>query len=284
MNIKKIKRVVTGTHTQDGAGVKLVRVLSLNTVKDFDPFLMLDAFDSHNPADYIKGFPWHPHRGIETVTYLIEGEIEHADSMRNKGTINDGCCQWMTAGSGIIHQEMPQPSPSMLGLQLWVNLPAKDKMTAPAYRDIRANDIPSAQEEGATVKVISGAYKNIKAKMQGDYVKTLYLDINLKPNAKWQMPVNPHDNVFIYIFSGSLSVEGSVAEAKSAVLLGEGDSVAFSAGAQGARFVLVGGKPLKEPVAWGGPIVMNTEEELNTAFEELDNGKFIKDNHPKTKF
>lgn len=280
MTVKQIKKVVTGSAAQDGAGVKLVRVLGLRTVQDFDPFLMLDAFDSSNPADYIKGFPWHPHRGIETVTYLIEGQIEHGDSMGNKGSIDDGCCQWMTAGSGIIHQEMPQASPKMLGLQLWINLPAKDKMTAPAYRDIRSSDIPALKEEGAEIKIISGKYKNTSAKMQGDYVKTLYLDITLQPNAAWQMPVNTQDNFFVYIFSGSLSVEGSIANAKSAVLLGEGDSVAFSAGAQGARFVLVGGKPLKEPVAWGGPIVMNTEEELNTAFEELDNGKFIKDNHP----
>lgn len=282
MKYREIKTAVSGSAAQDGAGVKLVRVLGLRTVKDFDPFLMLDAFDSHNPEDYINGFPWHPHRGIETVTYLMEGCIEHGDSMGNKGTINDGCCQWMTAGSGIIHQEMPQPSPAMLGLQLWINLPAKDKMTAPAYRDIRAEDIPTVKEDGAEIKIISGQYKETTAKMTGDYVKTLYLDVHLKPNTVWTLKTNPKDNIFVYIFCGDLLIEDQKAAAKTAVLLTMGDCVAITAGLGGARFVLVGGEPLKEHVAWGGPIVMNTEEELNTAFDELDNGTFIKENHPKT--
>lgn len=281
MKFREIKTVVSGNPAQDGAGVKLVRVLGLRTVKDFDPFLMLDAFDSHNPEDYINGFPWHPHRGIETVTYLIEGGIEHGDSMGNKGTINDGCCQWMTAGSGIIHQEMPQASPAMLGLQLWINLPAKDKMTAPAYRDIRAQDIATIKEDGAEIKVISGQYKDTTAKMTGDYVKTLYLDVNLMPNKVWSLKTNPQDNMFLYIFSGDLLIDDQKAHAKTAALLTFGDNLAITAGEKGARFVLVAGQPLKEPVAWGGPIVMNTEEELNTAFEELDNGAFIKENHPK---
>jgi redox-sensitive bicupin YhaK (pirin superfamily) len=182
MSIRKIKRITGGAVQYDGAGVKLVRVLGRDDVEDFDPFLLLDAFDIDDPEDYLKGFPWHPHRGIETVTYLIEGEVEHGDSLGNTGVIRGGECQWMTAGSGIIHQEMPQRSPLMLGTQLWVNLPQKDKMTHPAYRDITADQIPIVAEEGVEVRIISGSYKGTDGPMSAEYVKTLYLDIQLKPN------------------------------------------------------------------------------------------------------
>ncbi|WP_424245046.1 hypothetical protein Dip510_000157 [Elusimicrobium posterum] len=284
MKIREIKKVVTGTQTRDGAGVKLTRVLSRGTVKDFDPFLMLDSFDSSNPEDYEKGFPFHPHRGIETVTYLIEGDIEHQDSMGNKGSINDGCSQWMTAGSGIIHQEMPNPAmPRMLGVQLWVNLPKKDKMTAPAYRDIRPNHIPKIKEENAVVGVVSGSYKSTQGAVQGDYVKVTFLDIDLKPGKIWEAEVPENLNFFAFIILGSAAFGTSdeLIAQKSAVLLSNGGKITAKAGGNGARILLIGGEMLREDVAWGGPIVMNSQDELEKAFEELEDGTFIKDNHPK---
>ncbi|MDD5704485.1 MAG: pirin family protein [Kiritimatiellae bacterium] len=277
--IRNVRRIVTGTNQVDGAGVKLVRVLGPDTTQEFDPFLMLDAFDSRNPADYTKGFPWHPHRGIETVTYLIEGDIEHGDSLGNNGRILDGGCQWMTAGSGIIHQEMPQARPRMLGLQLWVNLPRKDKWVRPQYRDIKAAMIPKVDEAPGTVGVISGAYGQANGATQGDYVKALLLDVALKPEATWNLPTDPQSTLFIYIVDGEGSFGGAKPSVKSrrAVLFHEGDEFAVQAGPTGMRFVLAAGRPLREPIAWGGPIVMNTQEELDQAFAELDNKTFIRE-------
>jgi len=276
---RKAQKTVTGSTQFDGAGVKLVRVIGHDNVYDFDPFLMLDAFDSRDPADYIKGFPWHPHRGIETVTYLIEGDIEHGDSIGNKGSILDGCCQWMTAGSGIMHQEMPQPAPRMLGVQLWLNLPAKDKMAAPQYRDIRADMIPAVSAGGGTVRVVSGTYQQTQGPVSGDYVKMLMLDVELPPSKSWELGTNPEDTLFIYIVEGDIRFEdegSTLFPSRRAVLFGNGDKLFAQAGPQGARFLVFAGKPLGEPVAWGGPIVMNTRAELDTAFSELNNGTFIK--------
>ncbi len=276
--IKNVHRIVTGNNQIDGAGVHLVRVLGPGTTKEFDPFLMLDAFDSRNPADYVKGFPWHPHRGIETVTYLIAGDIEHGDSLGNKGHILDGGCQWMTAGSGIIHQEMPQASPRMLGLQLWVNLPKSDKMVPPQYRDLTAAMIPKVRETSGTVGVIAGTYGKNKGATQGDYVPTLLLDVALKADAIWHLPVDPQATLFIYVVEGSgqFGDPSKRVESHRAVLFGEGDEFQVQAGAEGMRFVLFAGKPLHEPIAWGGPIVMNTQEELDQAFAEIDQGTFIR--------
>jgi redox-sensitive bicupin YhaK (pirin superfamily) len=276
--IRGIRRVLTGTNQVDGAGVRLVRVLGPATTKDFDPFLMLDAFDSRNPADYVQGFPWHPHRGIETVTYLIAGDIEHGDSLGNQGHIRDGCCQWMTAGSGIIHQEMPQASPRMLGLQLWINLPRKDKWARPQYRDLTPDRIPTVHEAAGTVSVVSGHYGKAAGATQGDYVKALLLDVGLKPDAAWRLPVDPEATLFIYIVEGAGTLGDSVTPTEShrAVLFGEGDELTVRAGSQGMRFVLAAGRPLHEPIAWGGPIVMNTQAELDQAFAELDQGTFIR--------
>ncbi len=276
--IRNIRRVVTGSNQVDGAGVHLVRVLGPDTTKEFDPFLMLDAFDSRNPADYIKGFPWHPHRGIETVTYLIAGDIEHGDSLGNKGHIRDGGCQWMTAGSGIIHQEMPQASPRMLGLQLWLNLPRQDKWVRPRYRDITPDLIPKVAEAAGTVGVISGRYGKARGGTQGDYVQTLLLDVDLKPKAAWRLPVDAQSTLFIYVIegSGTLGDPPQRVESRRAVLLGEGDEFSGQAGPEGMRFVLAAGRPLHEPIAWGGPIVMNTREELDQAFAEIDQGTFIR--------
>jgi len=281
MQYRGIRKIVTGTPAMDGAGVQLTRVVGRADVQDFDPFLMLDAFDSENPADYTKGFPWHPHRGIETVTYLVSGDIEHADSLGNKGSIVDGGCQWMTAGSGIIHQEMPQAAKRMLGLQLWLNLPAKHKMTNPEYRDLVANKIPVLTEEGSRIAVLAGSCRGANGAMRGDYVDATMLDIALEAGTSCSIPVDPAHNAFIYILDGSISLEPSgkagFHDRRRALLLGEGDSVALTASAKaGARCVLFTGVPLREPVAWGGPIVMNTREELEHAFEEIDAGTFIK--------
>lgn len=275
---RPIRLIVTGTHQVDGAGVKLVRVLGPAQTQEFDPFLMLDAFDSRNPDDYIKGFPWHPHRGIETVTYLIAGDIEHGDSLGNRGHILDGGCQWMTAGSGIIHQEMPQASPRMLGLQLWLNLPRKDKWAHPQYRDITAALIPKLREDTGTVGVISGSYGPAKGATQGDYVRTLLLDVALKPDATWCLPVDGQSNLFIYIVEGAglFGTPPKRVESRRAVLFGDGDEFAVKAEPEGMHFVLFAGRPLREPIAWGGPIVMNTQEELDQAFAEIDNGTFIR--------
>jgi redox-sensitive bicupin YhaK (pirin superfamily) len=280
---RKCIQIVRGQHAIDGAGVRLRRVLGLNTVKDFDPFLMLDGFDSSNPQDYIKGFPWHPHRGIETVTYLLQGEIEHGDSLGNKGVIRNLQCQWMTAGSGIIHQEMPQASERLLGCQLWVNLPKKDKMTQPAYRDIKEQDVSVVQEKNATVRVLSGDYQNNHGAVKGEYVKVQYLDVALEPDSVWRYQETSNDQ--------TLAADDALVkfEEKACAILMSGsssnnsdyDEVLVKAGTEGARFFLIAAKPLKEPVAWGGPIVMNTEEELDEAFRELNNKTFIKHDKPQ---
>ena len=276
MDKRKLLKTVRGSDAVDGAGVKLVRVLGHGTISDFDPFLMLDAFDAKDPRDYIKGFPWHPHRGIETVTYLIQGKIEHGDSLGNSGVIGTGDCQWMTAGSGIIHQEMPKKAERMLGLQLWLNLPAKDKMTEPKYRDITAAMVPKVEESHATVRVISGTFKGVEGAIQGDYVKTLMMDAEIKAGGSLDVAVPHEDTLFFYVVSGSGSLEGDSLTAKSAVLTSKGDTLSLMASEEGMRVILFSGAPLNEPVAWGGPIVMNTREELEKAFEEIRDGSFIR--------
>lgn len=287
MNKRKVTQIVRGQHAVDGAGVRLRRVLGAETIPDFDPFLMLDGFDSSDPKDYIKGFPWHPHRGIETITYLVKGKIEHGDSLGNKGTIYNQECQWMTAGSGIIHQEMPKASERMLGCQLWVNLPAKDKMTEPAYGDITQDKIVVTAEENAIVRILAGTYKGKQGVFEGKYVKVTYLDIDLAPNSTWTYSETPNnETLFTYLLDGTLAVDEQLLdfEEKSCAVLFRSanpdaktnDAVVVRSGNQGARFVLLAAKPLREPVAWGGPIVMNSREELQQAFDELDRGTFIK--------
>ena len=279
---RPIRRIVTGSRQIDGAGVRLVRVIGRGDVEEFDPFLMLDAFDSRDPGDYIRGFPWHPHRGIETVTYLIEGDIEHGDSLGNGGHILNGGCQWMTAGGGILHQEMPQASPRMLGLQLWINLPCKDKFAPPQYRDLSGDRIPRVREPGACVGVIAGHYGKTAGPTQGDYVKTTMLDVALEPGARFRLPTDSGATLFIYVVEGAGHFGDADKEIAShrAVLFGAGDEFAAQAGEKGVRFLLFAGHPLREPIAWGGPIVMNTREELDQAFEEIENGTFIRE--PRT--
>lgn len=288
---RKCTQIVRGQNAVDGAGVHLRRVLGLRTVKDFDPFLMLDGFDSTDPVDYTRGFPWHPHRGIETVTYLLKGKIEHGDSLGNSGIIGDLGCQWMTAGSGIIHQEMPKASERMLGCQLWVNLPKKEKMTMPAYRDIQQKDVSVVAEENATVRVLSGRYKNKPGAVKGEYVKVQYLDVDLKPGSIWSYKETPNDQtLFVYLIDGTLAADEALSEFEEkacAMLMTAStdsstgfDEVLVKSGSEGARFLLIAAMPLREPVAWGGPIVMNTQEELETAFAELDNNTFIRHDKP----
>jgi hypothetical protein len=278
--LRKVAKIVTGRRAVDGAGVHLVRVIGYHDTKDFDPFLMLDAFDSQNPADYVKGFPWHPHRGIETITYLISGDIEHGDSLGNSGSILDGDCQWMTAGSGIIHQEMPKASPRMLGAQLWLNLPAKDKMTDPLYGDIRRDQVPVIRENGSTVRIVAGEYGGRPGAFEGKFVPATYLDVELEPGAEWTFDSDPEWTLFLYSFAGQAAFdpdESVLYDERQAILFERGgEQLWVRAGDKGIRFILVTGQPLREPIAWGGPIVMNTREELDQAFAELDNNTFIR--------
>lgn len=274
---RNIKKIIKGMPAQDGAGVKLTRVLGARDVRDIDPFLMLDAFDSSNPKDYIKGFPWHPHRGIETFTYLISGNIEHQDSLGNKGVLSDNEAQWMTAGSGIIHQEMPKEAERMRGLQLWINLPAANKMVPPAYWDIKAKDILELKKPDQKIRIISGELEGLRPAVQPKYVQARILDVHLDANAKFVLTTPSDKTVFLYLFEGlltNLTDQYSVRD-HSVALFEKGEEVALKAAVQ-SRFVLFEGLALNEPVAFGGPIVMNTREELEQAFRELDEGTFIR--------
>jgi len=277
--LRTVRKIVTGKDAVDGAGVKLVRVIGYRDTAEFDPFLMLDAFDSTNPDDYTKGFPWHPHRGIETITYLISGDIEHGDSLGNSGSILDGDCQWMTAGSGIIHQEMPKASERLFGVQLWLNLPARDKMVDPQYGDIKSEDITVVDEDGSRVRIIAGRYKDSIGAYEGRYVKATYLDVDVAAGRDWSFESRRDSTLFIYILRGEGLFDPAGTESitsKRAVLFEEGDRLWVRAGDEGIRFLLLSGKPLKEPIAWGGPIVMNTRQELDQAFRELSENTFIK--------
>lgn len=272
----KIIKEVRGMRTSDGAGVNLVRVLGHGDVKDFDPFLMLDSFDSTNPDDYTAGFPMHPHRGIETITYLIQGEIEHEDSLGNKDTIHAGEAQWMTAGSGILHQEMPQASERMLGFQLWLNLSADKKMTDPAYLSIEEGDIGLVDIDGARIRVLSGAYRNAKG-VTPHYIPATIYDIAIEKSRTVDIPTIPGETAFVFLIEGDAIIDDRRIASKTAVLFGEGDHIVVKApDEREVRAIFYSGKPLHEPISWGGPIVMNTKEELNFAYEELRRGTFIK--------
>lgn len=278
MKHREIMKTVRGQRAVDGAGVSLVRVLGNRDVYDFDPFLMLDSFDSTNPADYTAGFPWHPHRGIETITYLISGKIEHMDSLGNKGVIESGESQWMTAGSGILHQEMPIASERMLGLQLWLNLPQKEKMAQPAYLGITQDMIPIIEADRATVRVLSGGYGGVNGVLPR-HIPAGILDVSLPKGERITLPTKPEETVFAFLILGDAVINAHLISEKTAVLFGAGDSVVIEATPdRDLRFLLFSGKALHEPIAWGGPIVMNTREELDLAFEELRNGTFIKNN------
>lgn len=284
-NYREIKKIVTGSNTIDGAGVNLVRVFGNNDVKEFDPFLLLDGFDSTDPTDYVNGFPWHPHRGIETITYLIQGNIDHWDSLGNKGSILSEDCQWMTAGSGIIHQEMPKPSERMLGAQIWLNLPSEHKMCSPAYGDITHKDIPTITINNTVVKIIAGEYLEIPGAFKGNYVDATYLDIQIGANTTWEFISKESETLFVYIFQGGgvfgpdkiNSKNEDYIKEKHAVLFTQGKILQVKSNDMGLRFILLSAKPLNEPIAWGGPIVMNTKKDLEIAFQELRNNTFIKE-------
>lgn len=276
MKNRKVTRVVQGKPAVDGAGVRLTRVLGGSTIEDFDPFLMLDLFDSRNPEDYIRGFPTHPHRGIETITYLVAGELAHEDSLGNKGLITPGACQWMTAGSGILHQEMPQEAERLLGLQLWLNLPSAEKLTNPKYFDIEPDDVGLVEENGGFVKVISGEYEDVRG-VTPHHIQATLLDVMLDEGQSIEISVKEDETVFVFLIEGAGMLDGEIFEEKTALLLGEGELVEVSAlPGEVLRFFLASAPPLHEPVAWGGPIVMNTREELRLAFDELRAGTFIK--------
>lgn len=278
--LRTVSKIKQGFRTFDGAGVSLVRVIGNADTKDYDPWLMLDAFDSTNPRDYTKGFPMHPHRGMETITYLIEGEIEHMDSLGNKGVIRDGEAQWMTAGSGIIHQEMPKAKPRMLGAQIWLNLPKKYKMVDPSYGDIRNQDMPKVPLDGGELKIIAGTYKGTTGAFTPKYIPANYFDVKLNPNAEWELETDPNHTLFAYLFEGSADFsanhKGEMINNKQAVLFTQGDKLPVKAGENGVRMIMLSAPPIKEPVAWGGPIVMNTQAELYATYDELDNGTFLK--------
>lgn len=277
---RKIKKYFIGRPAQDGAGVKLYRTFGYHEIPEFDPFLMMDFFDSTNPDDYTKGFPWHPHRGIETVTYLVSGKIEHQDSLGNKGTIGDGDCQWMKAGSGILHQEMPKASTRMLGVQIWLNIPAKGKMTPPKYGDITVDMIPVYKDEKEVVHIIAGVYKGLVGPMQGGTeIEPTFFDVELKANEEFVFELDSSFNAYAFLIEGEANFEGDkekIISYPNGVLYETGDTIRINTKDKAARFLLVAGKKINEPIAWGGPIVMNTKEELNLAFKELDEGTFIK--------
>jgi hypothetical protein len=278
MKHREIVKTVRGQRAVDGAGVSLVRVLGNRDVYDFDPFLMLDSFDSTDPKDYTAGFPWHPHRGIETITYLISGRIEHMDSLGNKGAIESGESQWMTAGSGILHQEMPIASERMLGFQLWLNLPQKEKMSEPAYLGITQDMIPVMESDRAKIRVLSSEYGGVSGVLPR-HIQAGILDISLPKNERIILPTKPEETVFAFLILGEAIIDAHMISEKTAVLFGAGDSVSIEATPDhDLRFILFSGKALHEPIAWGGPIVMNTRAELDLAFEELRNGSFIKQN------
>lgn len=276
---RKIKIILIRQPTLEGAGVHLNRVFGYNEAPTFDPFLMLDDFRSDTPEHYLKGFPWHPHRGIETITYVIKGDVEHGDSLGNKGIISSGDVQWMTAGSGIVHQEMPKgdANGSMHGFQLWANLPASQKMTRPKYRDISAGKIPEVRvQNGVRIKVIAGNINGARGPMDDVVIDPEFMDCTVPPEQSFTHKVDPSYTAFIYVIGGKGSTDNKAIENGNLVLFESGDHLSVNASDKPLRFLLLTGKPLKEPVAWRGPIVMNTQEELTIAFQEYQDGTFIK--------
>ncbi|HET6272829.1 MAG TPA: pirin family protein [Bacteroidota bacterium] len=300
MSIRPVKRIIQSQPTIEGAGVRLRRAFGFGATEEFDPFLLLDDFRNENPEDYLAGFPWHPHRGIETITYVLAGEVSHGDSLGNRGTLGAGDVQWMTAGRGILHQEMPKGDKQgrMHGFQLWANLPSTLKMTTPRYQDVKSGEIPEVtDDDGTVVRVVCGDFWGKSGPVEGVAANPRYLDVWVPPGKRKTLPVETNRHAFAYVFEGSGSFRdasrpkpvktdlvgstgGEVLEFtgnRSLVLFDSGDEVTVQAGDAGVRFLLVSGQPLKEPVAWRGPIVMNTEEELNQAWAELRNDTFIKD-------
>ncbi len=299
MSIRPIKRLIKAKPTLEGAGVHLRRAFGFGNTSDFDPFLLLDDLRNERPEEYLAGFPWHPHRGIETITYVLAGTVEHGDSMGNEGVIAAGDVQWMTAGSGIIHQEMPKGDRDgrMHGFQLWANLPASLKMTAPRYQELKSAEIPEVKEDdGTLVRVVCGRCGGKAGPVDQVAIDPTYLDVSVPAGKRRTLPVETTRHAFAYVFQGAgrfcnaslpleVPTEGvgwsdtappAHAENRSLVLFDRGDEITVQAEDEGIRFLLVSGKPLAEPVAWYGPIVMNTQQQLREAFSELQQGTFLK--------
>jgi len=300
MSIRPVKRIIEAQPKLEGAGVKLRRAFGFGDTGDFDPFLLFDDFRGDDPADYLAGFPWHPHRGIETITYVLAGSVDHGDSLGNRGTLGAGDVQWMTAGRGIMHQEMPHGDPQgrMHGFQLWANLPSGLKMTAPRYQDVPSTAIPEVvDDDGTKVRVICGEFWGASGPVDAVAAEPTYVDISVAPGRRKTLRVDVTRHAFAYVFAGSgtfrdasgpqpiLTEQVGTADPtprrevgnRSLVLFDRGDEVTVQAGPEGIRFLLVSGRPLEEPVAWHGPIVMNTRAELQQAIDELRAGTFIKD-------
>lgn len=273
---RKIRDKVRGFRTKDGAGVSLVRVLGNNTIDTYDPILMLDSFDSENPEDYIAGFPMHPHRGIETISLIVKGNMVHEDSLGNKDAISDGEVQWMTAGSGILHEEKLPAAERLLGVQLWLNIPAKDKMCHPEYHSLKKDDIKEIDIEGGVLRLIGGEYKGQKGFM-GKYSPLDYYHIKLDKKTKFNIETEKDKSVLVFLLSGDVRVADEVVEEKTAVKLTEGDSLDIESLDEDIDILFISSDRLDEPVAWGGPIVMNTDKELRQAFEDLHSGNFLKE-------
>jgi redox-sensitive bicupin YhaK (pirin superfamily) len=299
MSIRPVKKLIRSKPTMEGAGVHLRRAFGFGNTTEFDPFLLLDDFRNDVPEDYLAGFPWHPHRGIETITYVLAGTVEHADSIGNHGAIGSGDVQWMTAGSGIIHQEMPKGDPAgrMHGFQLWANLPSSLKLTKPRYQEVKSPEIPEIKDDdGTSVRVVCGSFWGKRGPVDGIAADPIYLDVSVPPGRRKALPVETVRHAFAYVFAGSgkfcnasdpLAVPTEpvgwldtnpplAADNRELVLFDQGDEVVVQAGDEGVRFLLVSGKPIEEPVAWYGPIVMNTQAELQQAFKELEQGTFLK--------
>ena len=298
MSIRAVKKVVPSKPTLEGAGVKLRRAFGFGETTATDPFLLFDDFRNDRPEDYLAGFPWHPHRGIETITYVLAGTVAHGDSLGNHGSLGAGDIQWMTAGSGILHQEMPQGDQQgrMHGFQLWSNLPSSLKMTAPRYQDVQGKDVPEiVDDDGTAVRIVCGEFWGKKGPVDGVAADPRYLDISVPPGVRKRLAVETYRNAFAYVFAGSgifrdasepravqTDIVGTGVERpdfignRSLVLFDGGDEVIVQAGDEGIRFLLVSGRPIEEPVAWYGPIVMNTQHELRVAMDELNRGTFIK--------
>ena len=294
MSVRPVKQVIHPQPTLEGAGVRLQRGFGFGSTNEFDPFLLFDDFRNDNPADYLAGFPWHPHRGIETITYVLTGTVDHGDSLGNRGSLGAGDIQWMTAGSGIMHQEMPKGDQQgrMHGFQLWANLPAALKMTTPRYQDVPAKDVPEVtDDDGTKVRVVCGEFWGQKGAVEGVAADPRYLDISVPPRTRRVIPIESSRHAFAYVFGGSGTFRDASAPRavrnelmndeydlsnRSLVLFDSGDEIVVSSGDEGIRFLLVSGQPIEEPVAWYGPIVMNTQVELRQAMRELQLGTFIK--------
>jgi redox-sensitive bicupin YhaK (pirin superfamily) len=299
MSLRPIKKLAKAKPFLEGAGVHLRRAFGFGDPTEFDPFLLLDDFRNENPDDYLAGFPWHPHRGIETITYVLAGTVEHGDSLGNSGVISSGDIQWMTAGRGIIHQEMPKGDPTgrMHGFQLWANLPSSLKMTEPRYQEVKSGDIPEITDDDDTkVRIVCGNFWGKRGPVEGIAADPVYIDVWVPPGKRKVLPVETTRHAFAYVFGGSgkfcnasgpLSVPTESAgwmdtsppleaENRSLILFDRGDEVSVQADEEGIRFLLISGKPLEEPVAWYGPIVMNTQAELRQAFQELQDGTFLR--------